>query len=104
MLTDADLSQANLSNADLSEALLYSTNLLQANLSGANLSGVDLRMVGFITPEQIATAIIDNTTTILPEGITLELIEQIRLGQRNHKVEEQHRRELTLTPEIKKGV
>jgi hypothetical protein len=88
-LREAQLVEANLSMADLSGACLAGANLERANLIGANLTGADLRRANLsganmmvadlnnailhgatllhmrnLSPEQLRTAIYDNTTTI----------------------------------------
>ena len=86
-LEDADLLSTNLSTAQLAETNLADANLVGANLSaaiavgadfqgasfsGANLenailSGANLSGAEHLSPEQLATAIVDPTTT-LPDG------------------------------------
>lgn len=80
-LHDADLSGAKLQGANLQGAILQRTNLQGAIFQGTDLRGADLRggpgRSGYVdtkvTAEQLATAIIDETTK-LPHGITLESI------------------------------
>ncbi len=63
-LMNADLSGANLENADLHGANLHGANLLVADLNNAILTQADLRDVRNLTAEQLASAIIDSTTSI----------------------------------------
>ena len=72
MLREANLTGANLSEAELIEAGLSGADLTKANLSGAalskaDLSGVNLTEVIGLTPQQLETAIIDETTRLADE-------------------------------------
>jgi uncharacterized protein YjbI with pentapeptide repeats len=68
-----DLSKANLSRADLSHADLTGANLRGANLAGAILTGTILRGADLsgaknLTREQLAAAVVDETT-VLPSQL-----------------------------------
>jgi uncharacterized protein YjbI with pentapeptide repeats len=67
-LSHANLTGANLSHADLTGANLRGANLAGAILTGTILRGADLRDVKNLTKEQIAAAVIDDTT-ILPSNL-----------------------------------
>jgi uncharacterized protein YjbI with pentapeptide repeats len=60
-----DLSGARVRRTNLSNANPTHANLSHADLTGANLSGADLSDVVNLTKEQLASAVIDDTT-ILP--------------------------------------
>jgi uncharacterized protein YjbI with pentapeptide repeats len=64
-LSRANLTRANLSYADLTGADLSGANLDGALLTGTILRGADLRDVRNLTKEQLAAAVVDETT-ILP--------------------------------------
>jgi uncharacterized protein YjbI with pentapeptide repeats len=64
-LSHANLTRANLSHADLTGANLTGANLAGAILTGTILRGADLSDVKNLTKEQLADAVVDNTT-ILP--------------------------------------
>src|SRR5439155_4664515 len=63
-LSGADLAGANLSEADLRGAKLTGANLNVADLHQAILIDADLRGARNLTPQQIYTAIYDNTTQL----------------------------------------
>lgn len=65
-LVDASLIIANLSNAVMFGADLSGANLAQANLNGALLVGANLATAQYLTPAQIASAVIDQTTKLPP--------------------------------------
>jgi len=67
-LSKANLTGANLSNADLTGANLRGANLANATLKGTILRGADLRDAINLTKEQLADAVVDDTT-ILPAKI-----------------------------------
>lgn len=67
-LSHANLTGANLSNADLTGANLVGANLAGAILTGTILRGADLSDVRNLTRDQIAAAVIDDTT-ILPSNL-----------------------------------
>jgi uncharacterized protein YjbI with pentapeptide repeats len=77
MMLETDLRGANLKNANLVEARVSKANLYGANLEGVDLSGArmwrtDLRHANLantknLTSEQLAEAILDETT-IMPDG------------------------------------
>ena len=67
-LSHANLTRANLSHADLTGANLRDANLAGTILSGTILQGADLSGVKNLTKEQLAEAVIDETT-ILPVEI-----------------------------------
>jgi uncharacterized protein YjbI with pentapeptide repeats len=64
-LSHANLTRANLSYADLTGANLSGANLTGAILKGTILRGADLSGAVNLTKEQLASAVIDETT-ILP--------------------------------------
>jgi len=66
-LPEADLNGASLGGADLSEASLRGANLSGANLRRANMRGAYLWEASNITDEQLAEAILDETS-IMPDG------------------------------------
>jgi uncharacterized protein YjbI with pentapeptide repeats len=68
-LRGADLSftklrRAKLAGADLSRATLRGSDLAGADLRGTILRGADLTDVTNLTPEQLAHALIDETTRL----------------------------------------
>jgi uncharacterized protein YjbI with pentapeptide repeats len=63
-LSGADLERANLSYADATNANFRGAHLKEANLKGTILRGADLREVRNLTREQLASAIIDETTPL----------------------------------------
>jgi uncharacterized protein YjbI with pentapeptide repeats len=67
-LSHANLTRANLSHADLSGANLRGANLAEAILTGTILRGADLSEVRNLTKEQLAVAVVDDTT-ILPSDL-----------------------------------
>jgi uncharacterized protein YjbI with pentapeptide repeats len=67
-LSHANLTRANLSHADLTGADLRGANLAGAILTGTILRGADLRDVVNLTKEQLAVAVVDDTT-ILPSNL-----------------------------------
>jgi uncharacterized protein YjbI with pentapeptide repeats len=67
-LSHADLTRANLSHADLTGADLRGANLDGAILMGTILRGADLRDVKNLTKQQLAVAVVDDTT-ILPSDL-----------------------------------
>lgn len=67
-LSHANLTRANLSHADLTGADLRGANLSGAVLAGTILRGADLRDVTNLTKEQLAVAVVDDTT-ILPSDL-----------------------------------
>jgi uncharacterized protein YjbI with pentapeptide repeats len=67
-LSHANLTRANLSHADLTGADLRGANLADAILLGTILRGADLSGVKNLTKEQLAAAVIDETT-ILPSNL-----------------------------------
>jgi uncharacterized protein YjbI with pentapeptide repeats len=67
-LSHTNLTRANLSHADLSGANLRGANLAGAILTGTILRGADLNGVINLTKEQLANAVIDDTT-ILPSEL-----------------------------------
>jgi uncharacterized protein YjbI with pentapeptide repeats len=71
-LSRADLTGANLSYADLTGAILTGANLAGAILTGTILRGADLSDVKNLTREQIAAAVVDDTT-ILPSNFREDL-------------------------------
>ena len=67
-LSHTDLTRANLSHADLTGADLQAANLDGAILTGTILRGANLRDVRNLKKEQLAVAIVDDTT-ILPSDL-----------------------------------
>jgi uncharacterized protein YjbI with pentapeptide repeats len=67
-LSHTNLTRANLSRADLTGANLSGANLAGAILTGTILRGADLSGVINLTKEQLAGAVIDDTT-ILPSTL-----------------------------------
>jgi uncharacterized protein YjbI with pentapeptide repeats len=67
-LSHTNLTRANLSRADLTGANLRGANLAGAILTGTILRGADLSGVINLTKEQLAGAVIDDTT-ILPSNL-----------------------------------
>ena len=65
-LSGANLERANLSYADATNANFRGADLRDANLKGTILRGADLREAKNLTREQLAEAIIDETT-LLPD-------------------------------------
>jgi uncharacterized protein YjbI with pentapeptide repeats len=65
----ANLEGANLSRADCKNAKFRRVNFKDTNLEGTNLVGADLTDARNLTREQLATAIVDETT-ILPSYLT----------------------------------
>jgi uncharacterized protein YjbI with pentapeptide repeats len=68
-LADANLSEVNLTGAklvgaNLRNAILTEANLLVADLEGAVLIGANLLGVRNLTPQQLASAIYDQTTQL----------------------------------------
>jgi uncharacterized protein YjbI with pentapeptide repeats len=70
-LSGADLERANLSYADATNANFRGANFKDANLKGTILRGADLREVRNLTREQLASAIVDETT-LLPDYLQRE--------------------------------
>lgn len=62
----ADLTGADLSRADLTGANLSAANLAGAILKGTILRGADLSGARNLTREQLADAVIDDTTVLPP--------------------------------------
>ena len=72
-LAESNLSGATLVNANLSGAIAIGTDFRNASFSGANLAnavltGADLNGAEQLSPEQLATALVDATTD-LPDGM-----------------------------------
>jgi uncharacterized protein YjbI with pentapeptide repeats len=67
-LSGANLEGTNLSYADCKNANFRGVNFKDANLEGTNLVGADLSDAYNLTREQLAKAIIDDTT-ILPADL-----------------------------------
>lgn len=63
-LSHANLACANLSNADLTGADLRGADLAGAILTGTILRGADLRNARNLTKEQLAAAVVDDTTML----------------------------------------
>lgn len=81
-LSHANLTHANLSHADLTGANLSGANLAGAILKGTILRGADLSGVVNLTKEQLASAVIDETT-VLPAYL-LDLRPPVR-SQEGHR-------------------
>jgi uncharacterized protein YjbI with pentapeptide repeats len=69
-LSFANLEGANLSGADFSNANLRGANFANASLQGTILKGADLSEATNLTPAQLRTAILDETTK-LPKELAL---------------------------------
>lgn len=67
-LRNTDLTEANLSRADCSFVDFRGANFKNARLTGTILRGADLRGARNLTREQLAEAILDDTT-LLPEEL-----------------------------------
>jgi len=67
VLDGANLSRANLANADATNASFRGANFEGANLAGTILKGADLTGARNLTVEQLAEAVIDETTKLPPE-------------------------------------
>jgi uncharacterized protein YjbI with pentapeptide repeats len=67
-LSRANLTSANLSHADLTGADLRGANMAGTILTRTILRGADLRDVKNLTKEQLAVAVVDDTT-ILPRDL-----------------------------------
>jgi uncharacterized protein YjbI with pentapeptide repeats len=76
-LSGADLERANLSYADATNANFRGANFRDANLEGTILRGADLREAKNLTREQLAAAIIDETTA-LPDYLQREEFLSVR--------------------------
>jgi uncharacterized protein YjbI with pentapeptide repeats len=70
-LSYANLEGANLAYADATNAIFRGAQFKDTNLKGTILKGADLRDANGLTAEQLAEAIIDETT-LLPDYIELE--------------------------------
>jgi len=71
-LSKTDLKHGNFAGTDFTGANLSGANLKDANLEGTILKGADLRGAKNLTREQLAKAIIDETTR-LPDDLDDEL-------------------------------
>lgn len=79
-LSGANLRGANLEHADASGADFRGADFENANLTGTVLKGADLTGAKNLTPEQVRSAIIDDTT-LLPSYLDrLELSDQQPTG------------------------
>lgn len=86
-LDGADFTAADLSHANLSGALLKNCNFSAANLSFANLSGANLKkaillgsnLEGAILSTASLTDANYNSSTILPQGVDLQLLGAVNL-------------------------
>jgi uncharacterized protein YjbI with pentapeptide repeats len=76
-LSGANLERANLSYADATNANFRGANFRDANLEGTILRGADLRDVKNLTREQLAAAIIDEST-LLPDHLQQEEFLSVR--------------------------
>jgi uncharacterized protein YjbI with pentapeptide repeats len=76
-LSYANLERANLAYADATNAIFRGANFKDANLKGTILRGADLRDAKGLTAEQLAEAIIDETT-LLPDYIAREQLVGLR--------------------------
>src|SRR4051812_5851880 len=63
-LSHTNLTRANLSHADLTGANLSGANLAGAILQGTILRGADLSGAVNLTKEQLASAVMDDTTVL----------------------------------------
>jgi uncharacterized protein YjbI with pentapeptide repeats len=82
-LSHANLTRANLSYADLTGANLRGANLAGAILTGTILREADLREVRNLTKEQLAVAVVDDTTILPPNLQKSELAEKSSPVQKN---------------------
>src|SRR6266849_10683402 len=82
-LSHTNLARANLSHADLTGANLRGANLAGAILTGTILRGADLREVRNLTKEQLAVAVVDDTTILPPNLQKSGLAEQSSPVQKN---------------------
>lgn len=78
-LSQASLRGANLSGADASGALFRYADFAGTLLRDTVLRGADLTGAVNLTEEQLATAVIDETTR-LPEYIDMEKLRRLKTG------------------------
>ena len=76
-LSNADLAGANLAGADATSANFRGANFKDANLKGTILRGADLRGAKNLTREQLAAAVIDETTR-LPDYLEREEVASVQ--------------------------
>ena len=76
-LSYANLERANLAHADATNAIFRGAKFKDTNLKGTILKGADLRDAKGLTAEQLAEAIIDETT-LLPDYIAREELVRLR--------------------------
>jgi uncharacterized protein YjbI with pentapeptide repeats len=76
-LSYANLEGANLAHADAAHASFRGAQLKGTNLKGTILKGADLRDAKGLTAEQLAEAVIDETT-LLPDYIMREQLAKLR--------------------------
>jgi len=78
-LSATNLSRANFAGTDFTDANLRGSDFAEANLRGAILRGADLRDAQNLTAEQLADAVIDDTT-LLPSYLSCEDLVRQREG------------------------
>jgi uncharacterized protein YjbI with pentapeptide repeats len=78
-LSETNLSRANCAGTDFTDANLRGSDLADADLRGAVLRGADLRDTKNLTVEQLADAIIDDST-LLPSYLSHEDLLRQREG------------------------
>ena len=78
-LSYANLDGANLAYADATNAIFRGAQFKDANLTGTILKGADLRDAKGLTAEQLAEAVIDETT-LLPDYIEREEVAKLRMA------------------------
>jgi uncharacterized protein YjbI with pentapeptide repeats len=78
-LSYANLEGANLADADATNANFRGAKFKDAILKGTILRGADLREAKGLTTEQLAEAILDETT-LLPDYIERERLVKLRRG------------------------
>lgn len=72
--------EVNLENADMRGATLRGADFRGARLAAADLRGADLTDARNLTPEQLAAAVIDDTT-ILPGYIDRDALLALKAGR-----------------------
>lgn len=79
-LSHANLERANLAGADAANANFRGANFKDAILTGTVLKGADLREAKHLTAEQLAAAVIDETT-LLPDYLSHAELSRHREGK-----------------------
>jgi uncharacterized protein YjbI with pentapeptide repeats len=78
-LSATNLTRANFAGTDFTDANLRGSDFAEADLRGAILRGADLRDAQNLTAEQLADAVIDDTT-LLPSYLSYEDLVRQREG------------------------